>query len=153
MKTIQLALGNSEYAKTLQNLLLRDGTHRVYLVDRPDRRLDGVIVIDGNCPENLPFLDGEPERFVVIMKKGSDHLSKIWEAGVRHVLFDGDPPNTAQLAIIAAELRLPLGGPRNAKIEQREEAHHLSSRHPFSIIDLPRPCGRCRSSIRDFQRY
>ena len=28
-----------------------------------------------------------------------------WNAGIRHVVFEGDSPNTTQLAIIAAELR------------------------------------------------
>lgn len=113
MKTVQLAIGNTEYAQSLRNLLLRDGTHRVYVVDRPDLRLDGIVVIDGNRGDELSLLDSEPERFVVIARKGSDFLSRIWDAGVRHVLFEGDPPNTAQLAIIAAELRLPAeGSPR-----------------------------------------
>src|SRR5579864_8478664 len=107
MKTVQLAIGNTEYAQSLRDLLLRDGTHRVYLVDEPDLRLDGIVMIDGNRADNLSLLDLDPERFVVITRKGSDSLARIWDAGVRHVLFDGDPPNTAQLAIIAAELRLP----------------------------------------------
>ena len=51
------------------------------------------------------------ERFVVLTRKGTDNLSKVWEAGVRHVVFEGDSPNTAQLAIIAAEMRLPKSGP------------------------------------------
>lgn len=107
MKTVQLAIGNTEYAQSLRTLLERDGTHRVYVVDVPDLRLDGVVVVDGTRPQNLAMLDSEPERFVVITHKGSDYLARIWDAGVRHVLFDIDPPNTAQLAIIAAELRLP----------------------------------------------
>ena len=132
MKTVQLAIGNTEYAQSLRNLLLRDGAHRVYLVDQPDLRLDGVVVIDGNRPENLALLDAEPERFVVITRKGSDYLARIWDAGVRHVLFDGDPPNTAQLAIIAAELRLPsFRGPSRGSKHERHGGHmnavHLDS--------------------------
>ena len=107
MKTVQLAIGNTGYAQSLRDLLSRDGTHRVYLVERPDLRLDGIVMIDGDRTSNLSMMDSEPGRFVVITRKGSDSLSRIWDAGVRHVLFDGDPPNTAQLAIIAAELRLP----------------------------------------------
>src|SRR5579872_3898812 len=99
MKTIQMVLRDGEYAGALRDLLLRDGTHRVYLVEQPDLRLDGVVVIDGNRAESLSFLDGEPERFVVITRKGSDHLARIWDAGVRHVVFEGDSPSTAHLAI------------------------------------------------------
>lgn len=117
MKTVQLAIGNTEYAQSVGNLLSRDGTHRVYIVDQPDLRLDGVVLIDGDGGGDLSMIDAEPDRFVIIAKKGSECLSRIWDAGVRHVLFDGDPPNTAQLAIIAAELRLPntpMGKTRNS---------------------------------------
>jgi hypothetical protein len=110
MKTVQLAIRDSDYAQSLRNLLLRDGTHRVYLVDQPNLRLDGVVVIDENRFQNLASLDTEPERFVVVTRKGADNLSRVWEAGIRHVVFEEDSPNTTQLAIIAAELRLPRDG-------------------------------------------
>ncbi len=110
MKTVQLAIRDSDYAQSLRNLLLRDGTHRVYLVDQPNLRLDGVVVIDANRFQNLAELDAEPERFVVITRKGADNLSRVWDAGIRHVVFEEDSPNTTQLAIIAAELRLPKDG-------------------------------------------
>lgn len=133
MKTIQLAIGNTEYAQELRDLLLRDGTHRVYLVAVPDLRLDGVVVIDGNLPGNLAMLDSEPERFVVITHKGSDSLSRIWDAGVRHVLFDGDPPNTAQLAIIAAELRLPTVRGSRASKARRQSSPNIGT----AVLDSP----------------
>ena len=107
MKTVQLAIHDSDYAQLLRNLLLRDGMHRVFMVDQPDMELDGVVVIDEGRFENLTLAEAEPERFVVDTRKGTDHLSRVWDAGVRHVVFEEDPPNTAQLAIIAAELRLP----------------------------------------------
>src|ERR1700730_3906268 len=139
MKTVQLAIGNMEYAQSLRDLLLRDGTHRVYVVDRPDLRLDGIVMLDGDRPGNLSMLDSEPERFVVITRKGSDSLSRIWAAGIRHVLFDGDPANTAQLAIIAAELRLP--GTRSSKRPGTGDGHH--TRHlDIPAVDPPARCGR-----------
>ena len=145
MKTVQLAIGNMEYAQSLRDLLLRDGTHRVYVVDRPDLRLDGIVMIDGDRPANLSILDSEPERFVVIAHKGSDSLSRIWDAGVRHVLFDGDPPNTAQLAIIAAELRLPMM--RGSKTPRDGDGHH--TRHLYiPAVDPPARYGRRRSPAR-----
>lgn len=137
MKTVQLAIGNTEYAETLRNLLLRDGTHRVYIVDHPDLRLDGIVLIDGNRGDDLSMLDAEPERFVIIAKKGSECLSRIWDAGVRHVLFEGDPPNTAQLAIIAAELRLP------ADLSTKRRGNGNRNEHSMATPSEPlSPCGR-----------
>lgn len=104
MKTIQLTLPPSDYTQSLRNLLLQDGTHRVYLVDRPDLRLGGVVVVDDQSAGEIS--PPEAERFVVITRKKSDHLAKIWDAGVRHVAFECDSPNTAYLAVISAELRL-----------------------------------------------
>jgi hypothetical protein len=147
MKNIQLALHDSEYTQSLRNLLLRDGTHQVHIVERPDLRLGGVIVIDGNQADNLAYLDGEPERFVVITRKGSDRLARIWDAGVRHVVFEGDSPSTAHLAIIAAEMRLPKldGKGRVAGPSLYRHGHHGDS-NPLPVIDPPARCGRCRFS-------
>jgi hypothetical protein len=142
MKTVQLALGNTEFAQLLRNLLARDGMHRVYMVDHPDLRLDGIIVIDGNRFENLAMLDSEPERFVVITRKASDYLSRIWDAGVRHVLFEGDSPSTAQLGIIAAELRLPAT--RGSKAAPEPVRHHNYSTPGLPVLSSPIRCGRCR---------
>ena len=148
MKTIQMALINSEYSEALRNLLLRDGTHRVYQVEQPDLRLDGVIIIDGNQTQNLSCLDSEPERFVVITRKGSDQLARIWDAGVRHVVFEGDSPSTAHLAIIAAELRLPRanGKCRTSGSGPYLEGHRSKLRVDFPVIDSPPSCARCRFS-------
>jgi len=112
MKTVQLAIRDLDYAQSLRNSLLCDGVHRVYLVDQPDLRIDGVVVIDGSWLASLSRPGEKPERFVVITCKGDDSLSRLWNAGIRHVVFEGDSPNTAQLAIIAAELRLPNEGPK-----------------------------------------
>ena len=111
MTTVQLAINNFEYAQSLRNLLLRDGTHRVLLVEKPDLNVDGVVVMEAKGFESLSLLGSQPERFVVITRKGTDHLTRIWDAGVRHVVFEQDSPSTAQLAIIAAELRIPKSAP------------------------------------------
>lgn len=120
MTTIQLAIPDSEYAQSLRNSLLLDGAHRVYLVDQPDMRIDGVVVIDGNRLDALPPCGEWPERFVVITPNGSDSLSRLWNAGIRHVVFEGDSPNTVQLAIIAAELRLPSLEPVNGHNDRKK---------------------------------
>jgi hypothetical protein len=144
MKTVQLAIRDSEYARSLRNSLLRDGTHRVYLVDQPDMRIDGVVVVDGSQLDDLTPCGEEPERFVVITPKGSDSLSRLWDAGIRHVVFVGDSPNTAQLAIIAAELRLPNAGSKISRVSgPRNEKHHTGPRPTLPVLDAPPRCGRC----------
>lgn len=145
MKTVQVAIQDTEYAQTLRSSLLRDGTHRVYLVDQPDLRLDGVVVIDGSKIDNI--VSAQPERFVVIARKGSESLSLLWNAGIRHVVFEGDSPNTAQLAIIAAELRLPNKGPKTSRaMGSHSEKHHTHPRPSLPVLDSPPRCGRCTSA-------
>ncbi len=146
MKTVQLALLDSEYAQSLRKLLLRDGSHRVVMVEQPDLKMDGVVVIDGSKIENLSLLEPEPERFVVITRKGTDHLSKVWEAGVRHVVFEGDSPNTVQLAIIAAELRLPRVGSasRTGRYAPHAEQRRSVSYPSLPILNHSARCSRCR---------
>jgi hypothetical protein len=153
MKTVQLAIRDSEYAESLRNSLLRDGTHRVYLVDRPDMRIDGVVVIDGAKLDGLAIGGQEPERFVVITRKGSDSLSRLWNAGIRHVVFEGDSPSTVQLAIIAAELRLPHPGPKASRAAgPASEKHHTATLPTLPILDSPAHCGRCSfTSSRKFR--
>jgi len=150
MKTVQLALRDPDYAQALRNLLLRDGNHRVYVVEEADLRLDGVVVTDAVGTGHLPMLQKAPERFVVLTRKGSDQLSMIWDAGVRHVVFEGDSPNTAQLAVIAAELRLPDYGLKGGK-NKGQENHHTSPQPTLPVLETPRRSARFRfGSTRDF---
>ncbi|HLK18403.1 MAG TPA: hypothetical protein VKT81_05580 [Bryobacteraceae bacterium] len=107
MKTVQLAMQDSEYAQTIRTLLLRDGIHNVYLVDHPDLHLDGVVVLDQSALQDLADTDTDRDRFLVVTAKDAADLSRMWAAGIRHVVYKEDSPYTAQLAIIAAELRLP----------------------------------------------
>jgi hypothetical protein len=146
MKTVQLAIRDSDYAQSLRNLLLRDGTHRVYLVDQPNLRLDGVVVIDENRFQNLAQLDSEPERFVVVTRKGADNLSRVWEAGIRHVVFEEDSPNTTQLAIIAAELRLPRDGAvsKGARAVESQVEKHRAPAPPSLLVLDSSLCARSR---------
>lgn len=105
--TVQLAIHDAGYAQALRNELLRDGSHQVYLVEKPDLKRDGVVVVDEQTFDNLPSMAGSIcERLVVIARKGADHLAQIWQAGVRHVVFEKDSSATAQMAILAVELRL-----------------------------------------------
>jgi len=135
MKTIQLAIRDSDYAQSVRNLLLRDGAHRVYLVDRPNLGLEGIVVIDEDQFRNLAQHDPEPERFVIITRRATENLSRVWDAGIRHVVFEEDPPLTTQLAIIAAELRL-----RKEEIAPAER-HRACLLMPDNVIS--RRCVKC----------
>lgn len=147
MKTVQLAIRNSENAQALRNLLLRDGTHKVYLVDRPDLDLDGVIVIDEGQFNNSIFPLSEPERFVVITRKGAN-LARVWDAGIRHVVFEDDSANTAQLAVIAAELRLPRAPLTLGRVPVAQGMRHHARTQPLLPI-LDSSVRRCRCGLRN----
>jgi hypothetical protein len=144
MKTVQLAIRDSEYAQSLRNLLLRDGTHKVCLVEKPDMDLEGVIVIDEGRFGNSPLGPPEPERYVVITRKGAD-LARVWDAGIRHVVFEADSPNTAQLAVIAAELRLPRAATTLGRIPTMThvERHHAPVLPILPLLDPAAHHCRC----------
>ena len=143
MRTVQLALADSEYAQALRSLLLRDGTHQVLLVERPDLTLDGVVVIDRARLGNHSLLASQPERFVVITPKTVD-LKRIWDAGVWHVIFEGDSPNTALLAVIAAELRLMVRPPQAQIAKPTSSGRHRLLYHaiPSSSQSVSSPQSR-----------
>ncbi|HTW68133.1 MAG TPA: hypothetical protein VME17_26135 [Bryobacteraceae bacterium] len=106
MKTVQVALRDSEQANSLRDLLTGDGAHQVHLVEQPDMGMAGVIVMD---LDNLPAsnaLTGVPERVVVVASKANDDLARAWKAGVRRVVFYGDDPGTLRIAVLATELTL-----------------------------------------------
>jgi hypothetical protein len=152
MTTVQLAIHDSEYAQSLRNLLLRDGTHRVLLVDKPDLKLNGVVVVESNSCGDLSQFGSSADRFVVITRKGEDQLTRIWEAGVRHVVFEEDSPTTAQLAVIAAELRMPKSAagsgkeaaPGGTMPRMGAEKRNVWTPGGFAIIDSKPQCSHCR---------
>jgi hypothetical protein len=124
MKTVQLTIHDFDYALAVRKLLLRDGMHDVYLVDRPNLHLDGVVVMDDGTFQNLPDDHSDRGRFVIVTSKGSDRLARMFDAGIRHVVFEGDSPYTTQLAIIAAEMRLPrVSGPPTQDVSGPKNAH------------------------------
>ena len=113
------------------------------------------MVMEANGFESLSWLSSQPERFVIITRKGTDHLTRIWDAGVRHVVFEEDSPNTAQLAVIAAELRIPKRAqppsarelPRGGSCAFRDDKRHAFPCAGLfgleSKLDLPPRCSRC----------
>lgn len=110
MKTVQLAIQDPEYADSIRDLLLQDGSHRVHLVEKPDLSLGGVIVMDAAQLARLPMPCKEHERLVVMVRKERDDLAKVWDAGVRHVVFHGDPPSRARVMVLGVELSLGSDG-------------------------------------------
>jgi hypothetical protein len=148
MSTVQLAVRDRQYAAALADLLQKDGSHDVLLVDSPRLAVDGIIVVDGGRPENLLLFETQPERFVVVTRKDAGNLSSVWDAGVRHVVFEGDSPATAYLAVVAAELRNPQ--PRDIRSAATtsfagHSRRHRSPRFPLPILDTG--TARSRSSF------
>jgi hypothetical protein len=106
METVQVAITDTSYAAALRELLVRNGAFKVLLVDRPEPEREGVMVLDPEHLELLPFPVADPERIVMIARNDPQCLSRAWEAGVTSVVFDKDPLNTAVLAVMSARLRI-----------------------------------------------
>jgi hypothetical protein len=145
METIQLAISNAPYAKALRDLLTRTGSLAVIPVEVPDAGGDGVLVVDSEALERMPFPLPNPDTVVLITHNDPQHLAQAWEAGIHSVVFDHDPLSTVALAVMAARLRVP-------KAMSAEGAHpppHLSSL-PEAGPDLRRgrPCASGQPSCR-----
>jgi len=106
MPTIQLAINDTSYARWIRTLLLRDDAHRVYITKWPELQLEGVVVTDKEKFQKLFPARKEVRRFLVITPNDYKSLRKLWNAGIRHVIFEGDSPGTAVLAILSVELNL-----------------------------------------------
>jgi hypothetical protein len=106
MKTVQLALRDSDQANVLRDLLRHDGGHEVYLVEYPDTAISGVIVMDFEHLEAAHALAGVRERVIVMTSRAQTDLASAWEDGVRHVVFQSDDPQAVRVAVLAVELTL-----------------------------------------------
>jgi hypothetical protein len=106
MYTVQLAIGNAAYGPVLRDLLTHTGSCYVAAVDRPDPRQPGVLVVNEQTLDRLPTPIDRPERIVLITPKEPERLTHAWEAGIRCVVFDSDPPRTMALAVMGAALRV-----------------------------------------------
>ena len=135
MKTVQLAIRDAACAQSICNVLCREGRHTVLVVDQPDLALDGVIVLDCEHLESIGMAD--PGRFVLVTRKDPDKLAWIWNAGIRHVVFEDDSANTVQLAVSAAELRQTRPGAGTAAGCTRGTAGNQSRR----FVQLRRDTG------------
>lgn len=106
MQTVQLAVGDARYGAVLHDLLERAGTCQVTPVDRPDVRQPGVLVVNEAGLDSLSVPLAHPERVVLITRNDPRLLARAWDAGIRSVVFDSDPPRTMVLAVMAAALRV-----------------------------------------------
>jgi len=106
MRTVQVALRDSEQAHSLRDLLSRDGLHQVRLVTQPDTAVAGVIVMDIDQLDSSGALPCDRERVVVVASKANTDLAKVWKAGARRVVFYGDDLRTLRVAVLATELTL-----------------------------------------------
>lgn len=153
MTTVQVAIRDTEYSQTISALLRREGRYRLMMVAEPDLTLEGVIVLDCEHLERLGSAVLAPERFVLITRKDPDRLAALWNAGIRHVVFQEDSPNTLQLAVSAAELRQPRGlQPRDGGDRRALEPGKSSAqRHYHRAVDLNilQQCGtdRCHACL------
>lgn len=140
MTTVQVAIRDADYAQTICNLLRREGRYSILVVDEPDLTLEGVVVLDCEHLESLALAGEAPERFVLVTRKDPDKLAQLWNAGIRHVVFEEDSPNTAQLAVSAAELRQPR--PSSSRAEDRNSTE---GRRPIMHRHHRRPMPPCAS--------
>jgi hypothetical protein len=122
METVQLAIGDSRYAGALQELLEGSGVRLVQRVESPDPAQGGVIVVDCDGLDRLPFPPVNPERVILITENDPQCLSRAWNAGIRSVVFTEEPLSTAVLAIMAAELRVAKPPPGSADPSARHDA-------------------------------
>jgi hypothetical protein len=114
---VQIAIKDQVYAEELRRLLVKDNKHRVYLVDRPDPNMGGIVVLDETTLSSISPLEGiDQPRYIVLRQESSDP-DKLWKAGVRCLLPAMYPPNLARTVILGAEMRLSieksLGGVSN----------------------------------------
>lgn len=106
MYTVQLAVGNAPYGATLSDLLTHTESCSVTPVDKPDPNQPGVMVVNEKTVDSLPSPIERPERIVLITPNEARRLERAWQAGIRCVVFDSDPPRTMALAVMAAALRV-----------------------------------------------
>lgn len=129
MKTVQVAIRDAGCAQSICNVLRREGRHTVLVVDQPDLSLEGVIVLDCEHLERVGIAAEQPDRFVLVTRKDPDRLARIWNAGIRHVVFEDDSPNTVQLAVSAAELRQSRPAPGKETPDPKGAVGAQSRRH------------------------
>jgi hypothetical protein len=103
MTIVQLAISNQAFRESLRNHLEGDGKHNVIVADKPDPSLSGLIVIESGLLGEL-WNPRDPDKFVVIVRQGTEDLPRLWRAGFKAVVFSNDSAGLAYLAILRAEI-------------------------------------------------
>jgi hypothetical protein len=146
MQSVQLSIGDGQYAAAVQEALTRTCAWHVQPVDRPDLSQQCVLVLDEASFGRLPLPLSNPERVVLITRhdlQDSEFLAQAWDAGIVSMVSAQDPLSTVLLAIMAAALRI-------AKCHSSEgtgDMPHTISQEPAPIAPLHRPYGqkRCKT--------
>ena len=107
METVQIALTNPTYRQALRDLLLSNGGYKVSVVELPDLDRRCFVVTDCEHLRQLPNPIPNPERVVLIAPNEPGLIARAWDAGVRWVVPDKEPPGTAMLAVLSANLPRP----------------------------------------------
>ena len=102
---VQLALGNAPYAPVIAAILANTRTCNIEWVDRPDPPKCGVLVVNEKTLDDLWEPIERPERIVLVTPNEARHLERAWNAGIRSLVFDSDPPRIIALAVLAVALR------------------------------------------------
>jgi hypothetical protein len=110
VKTVQVAIPDPAYADSVRNLLIQDVRRQVHLVERPNFDLPGVIIMDAMCVNSFPTVAKEQKRLLVLAHRQRDDLSKLWDAGVKHVMFYEDSPRWLGMFVLGIELSLLANG-------------------------------------------
>ena len=109
MQTVQLSIGDIQYAATVREALSRSCAWHVEAVEHPDLSLHSVMVLDEQAFARLPLPLSNPERVVVVTRRepqAPQFLAEAWDAGIVSVVSEEDPLSTVLLAIMAAALRV-----------------------------------------------
>lgn len=130
MYTVQLAVGNAPYGALLSDLLAHTESCSVTSVDKPDPRQSGVLVINEQTLDRLAKPIDRPERVVLITPREPERLSRAWEAGIRCVVFDSDPPRTMALAVLGAVLRVRTPNAPDSQLNITHSPSKGATNHP-----------------------
>ena len=145
MQSVQLSIGDGQYAAVVREALTRSCAWHVEPVDRPDLSQHSVLVLDEPSFGRLPLPLSNPERVVLITchdLQETQFLARAWDAGIVSIVSKEDSLSTVLLAIMAAALRI-----EKEHTSETGEITHILSSESASIAPLHRPYGqkRCKT--------
>lgn len=145
MQSIQLSIGDHQYAHAVREALARSCAWHIEAVETPDFSVHGVMVLDEEAFARLALPLSNPGRVVLIARKEpqASQLAQAWEAGIVSVVSEEDPLNTVLLAIMAAALRVE----KHASPATASEISPTLATESASIAPPKRPRREKRSKI------